>query len=348
MPTHPLLAMARTLGNPVISGDVVTFIWQGTTAPRLMDDLHNWEEAPQKLSRAGSELWSVSFPLPADAYLEYAFLDAKTGERVSDPLNPNRIWNGINAYNHFFYMPQARPTTLIRPMKGIIRGTVTRHSVPTRDLAVGNKRTVFLYRPPVQVPVPLVFVYDGSDYLRRAKLDVIVDNLIAEKRICPFAMALVQNGSSARSVEYSCAESTLGLLMECILPLARQKLNLEPVESGNYGIVGASLGGLMALFTAMRLPGVFRKVLSQSGAFLTPEYQSVVVDLVRHISPPNIDIWMDVGRLEWLLDGNRQMVNLLRERKYAVNYREYSGGHNYTAWRDDIWRGLETLYASEM
>jgi len=28
-----------------------------------------------------------------------------------------------------------------------------------------------------------------------------------------------------------------------------------------------------------------------------------------------------------------------------VRYREYSGGHNYPAWREDVWRGLEWLFA---
>ena len=69
----------------------------------------------------------------------------------------------------------------------------------------------------------------------------------------------------------------------------------------------------------------------------------MVVDLVKCAPPPEIDIWMDAGRLDWLLDGNRQMYALLKEKKYRVNYREFSGGHNYTAWRDDIWHGLEAV-----
>ena len=293
---------------------------------------------------AGTDLWSYSMPLAADAYLEYAFLDTETGERIPDPLNPNRVENGANGYNHYFYMPQGKPTPLVRPVKGIARGTVTRHEVPTRDYAAGSKRTVYLYRPPIETPVPLLFVYDGPDYLRRAKLNVIVDNLIAEKRIRPFAMALVQNGGTARTVEYSCGESTVGLLMECVLPVAKEHLNLEPIKNGDYGVMGASLGGSMALFTALRLPQVFRKVLSQSGAFIAPDYQFVVVDLVHYAPRPEIDIWMDAGRFEWLLDGNRQMYALLKEKEYRVKYHEFSGGHNYTAWRNDIWHGLEALF----
>ncbi len=347
MPPHPLLAMARTSGDPIIEGDIATFIWQGPAAPRLIDDLHNWDDLPQKMLRLGSGIWSFTIPLPSDAYFEYAFLDPKTGARIPDPLNPRRVWNGENSYNHYFYMPEGRPSPLIHPAKGIARGTVTRHSVPTRDFAAGSKRTVYLYRPPVVTPVPLLFVYDGSDYLHRAMVNIIVDNLIAEKRVRPFAMALVQNGGRARTVEYSCSESTLGFLMECVLPLTRENLNLEPIKSGNYGVMGASLGGSMALFTALRLPRVFRKVLTQSGAFISPDYQFVVVDLVRHAPPPGIEIWMDAGRLEWLLDGNRQMYALLQEKQYRVKYCEFSGGHNYTSWRNDLWHGFEALYGNE-
>jgi len=342
MPTHPLLALARTMGNPVLGGDVATLIWEGESAPILIDDLHKWDEAPQKMLQAGTNLWSFSMPLPHDAYLEYAFIDSQTGERIPDPLNPRRVKNG-DEYNNYFYMPQGKPSPLAMPQKGVARGSITRHSVPTNDYAAGSKRTVYLYHPPVEGPVPLLFVYDGPDYLRRARLNVIVDNLIAEKRIRPFAMAMVQNGGIARTVEYSCSESTIELLMECVLPLAKEQIDLEPVEKGGFGVMGSSLGGSMALFTALRYPQVFHKVLSQSGAFIGPDYQYVVVDLVKCSPAPDIDIWMDAGRLEWLLDGNRQMYALLKEKDYRVKYREFSGGHNFTAWRDDIWHGLEEL-----
>jgi len=53
---------------------------------------------------------------------------------------------------------------------------------------------------------------------------------------------------------------------------------------------------------------------------------------------------MDVGRLDTLLEDNRKMHARLQEKKYQVAYREFSGGHNYTAWRDDLWHGLEAMF----
>jgi len=342
--TQPHLVKARKTGNPVISGKTVTFIWQGKTAPRLIDDLHNWDEDPQTMQSAGTELWSYRMSLSTDAYFEYAFLDPKTGERLPDPLNPKRTWNGIDSYNNYFYMPRGGPTPLVQPIEGVARGKVTHHQVSTKEYVVGANRTVYLYQPPVKAIVPLVVVFDGSDYLKRARLNVIVDNLIAAKRIRPFAMAMIQSGGPARNLEYSCSESTLGFVFDCVIPMAQEHLPLTPTGEEPYGVVGASLGGLMAMYAGMRLPHVFGRVLSQSGAFILPEHEFVVVDLVRYAPKPNLDIWMDAGHYEWLLDSNLQMLALLKEKKYKVKYHEFSGGHNFTAWRDDIWRGLEALF----
>ncbi len=344
MRIHHLLELALNMGNPIIEDNKATFVWQGPIAPLVMDDLHNWEDSPQRMKRVGKELWSLSLALPKDAYLEYAFFDVKTRERLADPLNPNCVDNGINNYNHFFYMPKARPTSLVRPKKGNPHGTVTPYEMPTRDLAVGSKRAVYLYEPPIEGRVPLVVVYDGADYLRLGKLNVIVDNLINRGRIRPFAMALVENGGQARVLEYSCAEATLGLIKECVIPLAREHLDLVRPSEEPYGIIGASMGGLMALYTGIRLPRTFGKVLSQSGAFGIPEYRYAIRDLIRYAPRPGIRIWMDAGCFEWLLEPNRKMYSMLKQKEYQVDYREYSGGHNYTAWRNDIANGLKKLF----
>ena len=344
MPTNPLLAMARTMGNPVIDGNVATFLWQGLTAPLLIDDFHHWEDEPQILNRAGAGLWMCSIQLPAESYLEYAFVNQLGGEHLPDPLNPNKVNNGAREFNNFFYMPPGQPTTLTRPAKGIARGTVTRHQLPTSEFATGKTRTVYLYQPPVKEPVPLLVVYDGVDYLKRAKLDIIVDNLIAEKQVHPFGMALVENGGAARTLEYSCCESTLEFVFECVITLAQEHLTLKAPGSEPYGVLGASLGGLAAMYTGMRLPQVFGKVLSQSGAFDVSDFPGVIADLARYVPPPGIEVWMDAGKFEWILEDNRKMFNILQERKYHVKYHEFTGGHNYTSWRNDVWRGLEALF----
>jgi enterochelin esterase family protein len=330
-----------------LDGDRATFVWQGSEAPVLVGDFNDWQAGRGLQWRtAGEELWQAELFLPRDTYMEYGLLWGE--ERVVDPFNRRSVDSGVGETNHFFYMPEVRPTPLSRRLRGLPAGHVSRHFVPTGNLVTGRRRTVYLYQPPAEEPVPLVVVFDGPWYLRRARLAVILDNLIASQQIRPFAMAMIENGGIAgRMVEYACSESTLFFIVEQVLPLAANKLSLTPIaaQPGSYGVLGASMGGLMALFTAMRLPEVFGAVLSQSGAFRFGPYRSVVADLAEKRANPALRVWLDTGRYEWLLEPNREMATLLRENGYKLACREFNAGHNFTAWRDNIVHGLLWLFA---
>jgi enterochelin esterase-like enzyme len=331
--------------SPIIDGDSVLFEWYGSNPPKLIGDFNNWNGSHGvAFTSAGSGRWQARLKLPKDAYIEYAYL--VDGKRLLDPNNPQHVHNGMEHVNNYFYMPGKQPTSLVRYGRGVPRGTVKRYKVEAR-YALGDgdrgislfERTVYLYQPPVVEPSPLLVVFDGPDYLKRAKLPAIVDNLIHQKRIRPIAMAMLAHGRRNRFIEYACSDVTLGFLMFNVLPLARKELKLvDPKQApGAFGVLGASMGGLIALYTGLRQPEVFGHIISQSGAFY-PKF--VVSDLVSNRQANQIKIWMDVGSMEYLVDYNRQMHRLLVEHDYNVHYQEYAGGHNYTSWRDEVVSGL--------
>jgi enterochelin esterase family protein len=348
------LQRARTSGNPVIHGGQATFIWEGKTAPTLAGDFNDWDSSatpfkrlsPRLMPASAKSIWSCTLTLPRDAYVEYAFDDPLTKKRSLDPLNRDSVNNGVGGRNNFFYMPNAKPTPLTPRRADVPAGEITTHRVNAWMLQMHGERAVHLYHPPVKERVPLLIVYDGGDYLQRGKLAVVVDNLIAQKRIRPLAMALLQNGGRRRAVEYACSDAVIAWLDHEILPLARRELNLLDIKRhpGAYGVLGASFGGLMSVYTGLRMPEIFGNVLSQSGVFGFEGRDFAAVDLIRHRQAREIKIWMDAGKLEWLLKDNRRMQPLLKEKGYNVTYCEYTGGHNFTAWRNDIWRGLEAMF----
>jgi enterochelin esterase family protein len=347
MDTETLEARARKQGSPVIDGDTATFVWRGRRPISVAGDFQDWHGGSLPLEQVSPGLWARTLTFPRDAYVEYALLDAR-GRRVKDPLNHRLTSNGLGAFNHSFSMPGHSPTPLARRKRDRFpRGRVTRHKVETSEFAVGTTREVFLYQPPVAGPYPLMVVLDGTGYMRRASLPTLVDNLIREQRIQPMALAMVANGGPARTVEYACSEATLGFLLDKVLHLAKKKLQLidERRNPGIHGVLGASLGGLMALYVSLRAPHVFGHVLSQSGAFAIPGWNDFVVfELARAARRRRLSVWMDCGSFERLIEGNQRMLPVLKDAGHRVQYRVYSGGHNYPAWRDDVWRGLEWLY----
>jgi enterochelin esterase-like enzyme len=346
---------AKESGNPLIDGNEVTFFWEGKTAPTLVGDFNNWDSSATPFKRISPRLqpastksvWYCTLSLPRDAYIEYAFHDPVSQKNFTDPLNRKSISNGMGGRNNFFYMHETMPSPFAMRRADVSGGALTNHSVETKWLRDDYERDIYLYRPPVKEPVPLLVVYDGQDYLQRGKLAVIVDNLIADKRIQPIAMAFLPSAGRWRNVEYACSDGTLLWLDQIILPLASENLNLIDIKKhpGAYGVLGASLGGTMSFYTGLRMPDVFGKVLSQSGAFMFESRDFAVVDLVKHQQSSQLNIWMDVGQLDVLLEDNQNMYELLQDKKYNVTYREFSGGHNFTAWRDDVWRGLEAMFS---
>jgi len=341
-------------GNPVVHSNRATFIWEGDSAPQLISDLTGWENRPRQFKRVSTgpeaasdqTIWSCTLIIPRDAYIEYVFYDPISQEKFLDPLNSRTVSNGMGSRNNFFYMPETMPSPFSMRRAEVRSGTLTRHHVDTGFLQDDGERDIYLYKPPSSKPVPLVVVYDGYDYLHRARLATIVDNLIADRRVRPIALAFLQNGRSRRNVEYLCSDATIHWLDREILPLAREHLRLINIEEnpGAYGVLGASAGGLMSMYTGFRMPEIFGKVICQSGVFGLDGRDFAVVDLVRYEHARDLKIWMDIGTLDELLEDNRRMVALLNEKQYNVTYREFAAGHNYTAWRNDLWRALEAMF----
>jgi enterochelin esterase-like enzyme len=345
---------ARTQGTPLIDGNTATFVWLGSKAPALAADFTDWERGDTvRMQRTARGVWTYSLELPPGAYIEYAFLEGE--ERLVDPYNPRTTPNGIGDTNHYFYMPPGEPTPLAKPNRSAAHGVITKHVLPTEGLLASSKRAVWFYQPAVDQPVPLVVVWDGKDYLRRVRLPVIVDNLIDQKRIHPVALAMIDNGGPARVVEYACSEASLAFLMVSVFPLAQSQLNLldykthpgagEP-RGGAYGVLGASMGGLMALFTALHVPEIFGKALCQSGAYEFWGPNDLVFGLARQANPKDFRLWLNVGLYDFrsLMKADRHMQTLLTEHGFTFEHRQYPAGHNYPAWRDEVWRGLEYLF----
>lgn len=321
-------------GNPVILENRTYLCWLGENPPSILCDINHWDEArPFNFTKISDDLWVYPFDLPPSAYIEYAFI--RNNRRIPDPYNAHRTPNGMGKYNHFFTFPLSEIEHFFLPQPAPLQGNLTSLRLPTHHLLAGKKRTVHFYQPPVKEAVPLLVMWDGKEYLERVMLPQLVEELAGKGKIQPIALALVENGGRFRTMEYLCSEATLGFLQLEVIPTARQQLNIiNPYENkGSMTIGGASLGGLMSLYAALRMPHLFGKVISQSGAFTIGEHPMVVWDLIENFPVVPLKLWLDCGLFEFFIESNRQMKALLEQKGYEVYYKENPAGHNYPAWR---------------
>ena len=84
--------------------------------------------------------------------------------------------------------------------------------------------------------------------------------------------------------------------------------------------MGASMGGLMARYSALRAPDIFGQVLCESGALGPTTFiiVSVIYHSIRCGLPPALRIWMDVGLHEWFLAPTGRWSHCCRNAGYNV------------------------------
>lgn len=344
--TADVLERARTEKTPLISGEQATFVWAGDRAPVLAGDITGWKpwdtlSGGQCLEAVAPGVWTCTLTLPSDAYVEYVyFLD---GQRLYDPFNPRQAPNGFGEKNNYFHMPQAPRNRLFRRRRGTPSGTVSQHVFQSARLA-GGRRVVRLYRPAVEGPYVLLVALDGKDYFQRARLAALADNLIHQRTIPRLVIAFVDNARESRFAEYGCSEALVGFVAQELVPWVAGQVPLSQ-QPGAHCVLGASLGGLAALWLGVRLPEIFGRVFSQAGGFMLGFTTELGLTTILRLSERlPLRIYLDCGRFDPLLEANRMMKELLDARGYEAAYHEFNAGHNYPAWREDLATGLEWLY----
>ena len=168
-------------------------------------------------------------------------------------------------------------------------------------------------------------------------------------------MIVALHTSPKRLEEYGADPRHGRFLAEELLPDLENHLPLLP-GPGAKGLMGASFGAVAALSTAWRHPGVFNRLLLQSGSFAFsdigdhnrgPSFDSVaefVNQFRKTPGHPAEKIFVSCGMYESLIYENRSLVPLLQSTGMDVRYVEARDGHNWENWRDRLREGLSWLF----
>lgn len=350
-------AFMRRHSFPIVEGPAVTFVWRGEADAV---NLKHWVyglPASQPLHRVGhTDLWHLTLGIPAQSRVEYKLEVVRngSGQWVGDPLNPNRAHDpfGSNSVAHgegyevpdwIHHDPSARP--------GIIDDGF---SIDSKAL---GKRYFTVYLPARfrrTRRYPLLVVHDGHDYLRYASLGHVLDNLISRLEIPDIIVVLTS--SPNRLVEYANDERHARFLTEELVPHMERLFPLRS-EPQSRCLMGASFGGVASLSTARRYPGVYGRLLLQSGSFAFsdigegnrrgPLFDPIVQFTNQVRAEPTAmseRVFMSCGMYESLIYENRSLVPVLQATGMDIRYTESRDGHNWENWRDRLREGLSWLF----
>jgi enterochelin esterase-like enzyme len=124
-------------------------------------------------------------------------------------------------------------------------------------------------------------------------------------------------------------------------------------------LAGLSLTGLSAAHAGLKYPGVFPRVLSQSGSFswndtwLPQEvrrnrFAGAAFRLTVGLDETNgntthTNHGLELIQMESQLDANRKMRDALMATGHQVSYLEHPGGHDLSTWRTGLGSSLLAL-----
>jgi enterochelin esterase family protein len=266
---------------------------------------------------------------------------------------------------------------------GIPTGTVTMFTMKSEDTQMypgvrgPYTRDVWVYVPAGYVPgtvLPLMVDHDGrADAVIQSQLIVVLDNLIAQKRLPMMAAVFIANGGdfrpSERSLEYDTVSGKYAEFIEHeVLPLAEKTANVRFTHDPDArGVIGQSSGSAAALAMAWFHPEWYHRVISYSGTFVNiqndAEYPrgawAYHETLIRQAAKKPLRIWLEVGSRDngftqpleryrnWPLANNR-MAEVLAAKGYAYQYvwAEGAGHVERGVERQTLEEAMEWLWAT--
>lgn len=281
------------------------------------------------------------FEFAPTARVEYKLI--ADGKWITDPLNPNKVDNGVGGENSFFTMPDYQAT--------VWDGKVSRpYTVQTNTLEIDSKiygkRAVKVYVPFFKSDgpkfLPVLYLQDGSDYINRAKAIEIQQNLVDAGKIKPFIMVFVDYKD--RMKEYWANDDYAKFVAAEIVPAIDAKYNTIRSRDGR-AIMGASLGGITSFHTAIKYPEIFGRTGGQSSSFWI-DNERVIKELeTLDAANTKYKFYIDDGTLEGVGD-SRKIVKILKEKGFDVTYNETEAGHNRTARRDRLADAFVALWGN--
>jgi enterochelin esterase family protein len=245
-------------------------------------------------------------------------------------------------------MPRYVQSIAARFTPGIRRGKIDTLRVKSAQL--GHSVPVYVYIPSGRgTRLPVLFVTDGGDYLTLGRLDVILDNLIASKKIAPLLAVFIDPRTPTpsgepkdyRMTEYAPNDAYLNFLESELAPVIERRFGASDLAEQRV-ILGASLGGIEATYAVLKRPNFINNCAAQSPAYFYRD--SAVVGLSASRSAQGRYVYICAGTIGDTETEATLVAGQLRKHGAQVTLEVNHEGHNWTSWRARLPKILLTFF----
>jgi len=229
--------------------------------------------------------------------------------------------------------------------------------------ALNSWRRFFVYTPPgydsnTNATYPVLYILHGGGedergWAMQGKTDLILDNLIADKKATPMLVVMMDGnigtGGLAGFGEVS-LRSFESELKQAVIPFVERNFRVK-TDAPNRALAGLSLGGLQTLYAGIRNTDMFSYLgVFSSGWFANnptlsdPQYKFMKENSDR-INHNLKSFWISMGGKEDIAYNNcKIMLEKFDSLGIKYSYSEYPGGHRWPVWRNNLYNFAQVLF----
>ena len=342
----------RRYGRPYTEKNKVVFLYRGD-AKRVSvpSDLNGWNSSADRMTRVrGTNLFYLEKKVDRAARFEYKF--AVDSQWILDPLNMQQAMGGYGP-NSEIWMPAYIPPSEIEYRSNIPHGSVDAFSI--KSVILKRTHPVFVYKPhsysALKKQFPTMYITDGGEYISLALMLNVLDSMIADGRIEPIIAVFIDPRTDVRDAEtskrmtdYMMSDRFVDFLATELRPKIAKRYRTNP-DPQRTAIMGASLGGLIATYSAYIRPDIFGLCAAQSPAYWITD--GAITSMISRGPKKPIKFSIDTGTIRDAQDEARRMKKVLKKRHYKFRYSEHPESHNWVNWRGRLPEILTFFWGKE-
>lgn len=226
---------------------------------------------------------------------------------------------------------------------------------------VNSWRQFYMYTPPgydensnEKYPVLYILHGGGEDqrgWATQGKTDLIIDNLIAEKKAVPMIVVMVDGNIPLKAFSEEVLNVFETELKQCVIPFVEKNYRVK-TESKYRALAGLSMGGIQTLYTGINNTNLFSYLGVFSSGWIQP-MQNNTANAQYEFMKNNADLingnlkefWISMGGQEDIAYKNcKAMLSKFDEMKIKYSYSEYPGGHTWPVWRNNLYNFAQLLF----
>jgi len=292
----------------------------------------------------------------------YYYLFNTDGSKHTDNKN-QQVKKWLNSVS-IFEITGKQP--LLHEFQSVTHGTIHQHYYDSKTTK--SQRSVNIYTPPnysVSEKYPVLFLLHGwgganFTWLDYGKIQNILDNLIAAKKVKPMILVMPDGHPFGREFEKSPVDwnsytqylqNNNPLLekdiREDLIPFIQKNYSVD-TSPKNVAIAGLSMGGQQAIEIGFSQPQIFGSVISLSGSYYGEQQYEKLNALNQSVEKTNKQtqlFWLMYGKDEFINNESPHKLNKwLSDKGVNFKWTEESGGHEWDTWRKNAIRFLPQLF----